>query len=351
MLATASATPLGGSDLGRVARMRSAESASPSLDTLTPGAAQQQGGGNDSLFTVIIAFAANLLIAIAKTVAAMLTASASMVAEAAHSWADTGNEIFLFVAERRSDRGRDARHPMGYGREAYVWSMFAAFGLFTAGAVVSITHGISALRNPEPATDFLIAYLVLGFAFVLEGISFLRALKQSRQQAERYGRSVLGFVASTSDPTLRAVFAEDAAALIGVIIAAAGIAAHQITGSAVPDAIGSILVGLLLGVVALFLMSRNRAFLVGETVRPEVRSAALTALLAREEIDRVTYLHLEFVGPSRLYLVAAVDIVGDQGEQQVARLLRRVEHQLETEDAVEEAVLTLSTPEEESLSA
>ena len=330
--------------------MRSAEAAPSSVDTLTAGAQQQQGG-NDSLFTVIIAFAANLLIAIAKTVAALLTASASMVAEAAHSWADTGNEIFLLVAERRSDRGRDAQHPMGYGREAYVWSMFAAFGLFTAGAVVSITHGITELRNPEPATDFLIAYLVLGFAFVLEGISFLRALRQSRRQAQRYGRSVLGFVAGTSDPTLRAVFAEDAAALIGVLIAAAGIAAHQITGSAVPDAIGSILVGLLLGVVALFLMNRNRAFLVGQTLPPAFRSAVLSILLARAEIERVTYLHLEFVGPSRIYLVAAVDIVGDQGEQQVAHLLRRVEHELESEDAVEEAVLTLSTPEEASLPA
>ena len=330
--------------------MRSAESGPPALNALTAEAGQQQGG-NDSLTTVIVAFAANLLIAIAKTVAALMTASASMVAEAAHSWSDTGNEIFLLVAERRSDRGRDARHPMGYGREAYVWSMFAAFGLFTAGAVVSISHGITELRNPEPAADFVIAYVVLGIAFVLEGISFLRALRQSRRRAQRFGRSVLGFVAGTSDPTLRAVFAEDAAALIGLIIAAAGIAAHQITGSAVPDAIGSILVGLLLGVVALFLMSRNRAFLVGQAVEPEIRSAALTALLAREEIERVTYLHLEFVGPSRLYLVAAVDIVGDQSEQQVAQLLRRVEHQIETEDVVEEAVLTLSTAEEASLAA
>ncbi|MCB8775821.1 cation transporter, partial [Escherichia coli] len=106
---------------------------------------------------------------VAKSIAAALTGSASMTAEAAHSWADAGNEVFLLVADRRSQRPRDNRHPMGYGREAYVWSMFAAFGLFTAGAVVSIMHGIQELLDPEPAGDFLSAYLVLGVAFVLEG--------------------------------------------------------------------------------------------------------------------------------------------------------------------------------------
>ena len=176
------------------------------------------------MITVIVAFVANLLIAIAKTVAASLTASASMVAEAAHSWADTGNEIFLLIAERRSDRQRDTRHPMGYGKEAYVWSMFAAFGLFTAGAVVSISHGISELRNPEPASDFVIAYVVLGIAFVLEGISFAQAFRQTRRNADRLRRRHLAYVLNTSNPTLRAVFFEDAAALVGLLIAFGGIA-------------------------------------------------------------------------------------------------------------------------------
>jgi len=306
-------------------------------------------GGGESLKTVIIAFLANLLIAIAKTVAAVVTGSASMLAEAAHSWADTGNEIFLLVAERKGDRDRDESRPMGYGRESYVWSMFAAFGLFTAGAIVSIWHGITELRDPEPAGDYLVAYIVLGLSFVLEGISFRQALRQSRAAAKDLDRGLAEFVSTTSNPTLRAVFAEDAAALGGIVIAVTGIALHQITGSVVPDAMGSILVGVLLGVVAVFLIDRNRRFLVGEPVRPDVRDRVLRQLLARPDVDRVTYLHLEFIGPSRLYLVAAIDMSGNEREEHLAVRLRGLEHQLEEDDTVEEAVLTLSTPDEASL--
>jgi len=305
--------------------------------------------GGDSIVTVLIAFAANLLIAVAKSVAAALTSSASMLAEAAHSWADTGNEIFLLIAERKSGRGRDEHHPLGFGKEAYVWSMFAAFGLFTAGAVVSISHGISELRNPEPATDYLIAYVVLGLSFVLEGISFAQAFRQTRQKAGRFRRRHFAYVLTTSNPTLRAVFFEDAAALIGLLIAFAGIGLHQITGSPVPDAIGSIAVGVLLAVIAVVLINRNRRFLVGQMVQPEIRNTALQLLLAVPDIERVSYLHLEYVGPERIYLVAAVDLVGDRAEHDVASRLRRIERDLEAKPAIEEAVLTLSTAEEPSL--
>jgi cation diffusion facilitator family transporter len=304
---------------------------------------------NSSLLTVLVAFIANVLIAIAKSVAAAITSSASMLAEAAHSWADAGNEIFLLIADRRSDRGRDSGHPMGFGREAYVWSMFAAFGLFTAGAVVSIWHGIQQLLEPEEASNYLVAYVVLAIAFVLEGISFTQATIQARRLAAAQDRSVPRFVLNTSDPTLRAVFAEDAAALIGITIAFTGVALHQVTGSTTPDAVGSILVGVLLAVVAVFLIDRNRRFLVGEAVRPEVRQRVLRDLLARPDIERITYLHLEFVGPGRLYLVASVDMVGDDVEPSLAVRLRHVERELELEEHIEEAVLTLATPDEVSL--
>ncbi|MBF4579814.1 cation diffusion facilitator family transporter [Frigoribacterium sp. VKM Ac-2530] len=325
-------------------------SAAPPAATEPP---TEPGAGSapkpESTTTVIVAFLANLLIAVAKTVAAFLTGSASMVAESAHSWADTGNEIFLFIADKRGVKQRDDDHPLGYGKETYVWSMFAAFGLFTVGAVVSIQHGISQLGAAEEAEDYLVNYVVLGVAFLLEGTSFLQAFRQARGSARAGQVPTLRFVLRSSNSTLRAVFAEDAAALVGLLIAFLGIFLHQITGSAVFDAVGSILVGVLLGVVALVLVDRNRRFLVGESPSDELETTVLERLLARPEIARVTYLHTEFVGPSRLYLVAAVDMTGDDTEEHVAVALRRVERELEEHDVVEEAVLTLSTPDEPSL--
>src|SRR3954469_6542881 len=192
-------------------------------DTLAGPVPEGQTGGGESTVTVIIAFVANLGIAVAKTVVALLTGSASMLAESAHSWADTGNEIFLLVADRKSRRPPDAAHPFGYGREAYVWSMLAALGLFTAGAVVSVWNGVSALLREEAETSYLWAWIVLGIAFVFEGTSFLQAFRQTRREAEHLDVELFEHALNTSDPTLRAVFAEDSAALIGIVLAALGI--------------------------------------------------------------------------------------------------------------------------------
>lgn len=301
------------------------------------------------MVTVVIAFAMNILIAAAKSVAAALTGSAAMVAEAAHSWADAGNEVFLLIAERRGARGRDRRHPFGHGRETYVWSMFAAFGLFTVGAVVSIMHGISALSDPEPDADYLIGYLVLAISALLEGVSFAQSVRQARAGGRRMSMSPLRFVVRTSNTTLRAVFAEDAAALTGLAIAALGMALHEITGEAFWDALGSILVGCLLAYIAVFLIKRNSEFLVGQVAMPSIRDDMLRRLREHPDIDRVTYLHAEYVGPVQFYLVAAVDIVGDLPEHQLASRLRSLEAQLEEDDVIVEAVLTLSTVDEPSL--
>src|SRR6476659_10850012 len=276
-----------------------------------------RSGGSASATTVGIALGANVLVGVAKSIAAVVTGSASMLAEAAHSWADTGNEVFLLVANRRSDRPPDRAHPLGRGREAYVWSLLAALGLFVAGAAVSVTHGIQELVTPEPATDFIVGYVVLALSFVLEGISFLRSVGQARPTAELFGRDVLEEVMATSDPTLRAVFFEDAAALVGLVIAAVALAAHQVTGSPTPDAVGSILVGLLLGVVAVVLIKRNRQFLVGEEADPRVHAAALQALLEMPDVARVTDLRLEIVGPRVFYVIGYVDLVGDDAESHV----------------------------------
>jgi len=308
------------------------------------------GAGSASLRTVLIALAANLLVAVAKSVAAVVTGSASILAEAAHSWADTGNEIFLLIAYRRSRRPRDHAHPLGYGREAYVWSLLAALGLFVAGAAVSVTHGVQELLHPEPATDFVVGYVVLAVSFVLEGISFLRSVRQARPTAELMQRDLIGAVIGTSDPTLRAVFAEDSAALIGLVIAAFGLGAHQLTGSSTPDAVGSILVGVLLAAVATFLIDRNREFLIGEEAAdPRVRAAAIRTLLAQPEVARVTYLRLEFVGPRLVSVIGDVDLTGDETESNVSVRLRALEAKIDASPAVAGTVLSLSAPDEPSL--
>ena len=298
---------------------------------------------------MLVAFAANLLVAVAKTVAATVTGSASILAEAAHSWADTGNEVFLLVANRRSRRPSDDAHPLGYGREAYVWALLAALGLFVAGAVLSVTHGVQELVRPEPATNFVVGYAVLAVSFVLEGVSFLRSIRQAKPGAQLMERDVIAQVMATSDPTLRAVFAEDSAALIGLVIAAAGLGAHQLTGSAVPDAIGSILVGLLLAAVAIYLIDRNRELLIGEEADPRIRAAVIRSLLKEPEVARVTYLRLEIVGPRIVAVTGDVDLAGDDTESHVAVRLRALEAKLTASPAVAGAVLSLSAPDEPSL--
>src|SRR6185312_10025668 len=180
-----------------------------------------------------------------------------------------------------------------------------------------------------------LAYIVLGVAFLLEGISFTQAIVQARRQARKADTSVFRLVLHTSNTTLRAVVAEDSAALVGLVVAAAGIFVHQVTGNAIWDALGSIVIGVLLGIVALVLIDRNRHFLVGASSTPGIRTRVGQDLLKHAEIARVTYLHLEYIGPGRLFLVAEVDLVGDDAEDEVARQLRRIERELEGHEMIE----------------
>ncbi|MEH3033834.1 MAG: cation transporter [Aeromicrobium erythreum] len=230
-----------------------------------------------------------------------------------------------------------------------MWSLVAAFGLFAAGAVVSVWHGVGELGAEERSTDYLVNYVILGVGLLLEGSSFLQASRQVRGEARRWRMHPLRFVASTSNPTLRAVWFEDASALVGLAIAALGIGLHQATGDAVYDALASIAIGLLLGVVAVFLMRRNMAYLLGVGLTPALQSRVLARVLAHPQVERVTSLHVEYVGPRRLFVVAAVDLVGDDTEDHLAVRLRGVEAELETEPMIEDAVLTLALPDEPAL--
>jgi cation diffusion facilitator family transporter len=331
------------------ASVRAETAARGSHDLLRSVPGPEESGGSESLTTVLVAFGANVVVAVAKSAAALLTGSASLLAEAAHSWADAGNEVFLLIANRRSRRPPDLAHPFGHGREAYVWSLFAALGLFVAGAVVSVTHGIQELLAPEPASHFVIGYIVLGVSFVLEGISFLRSVRQATPEAQSMQRDLIEHVLATSDPTLRAVFAEDAAALTGLVIAAAALAARQLTGSPLPDAAGSMLIGALLAVTAFVLINLNRRFLIGQEADPRVRAAVLQAMLDAPEIARVTYLRLEIVGPRMVSVVGDVDLTGDDTESHLAIRLRALEARISASPAVAGTVLSLSAPDEPTL--
>jgi divalent metal cation (Fe/Co/Zn/Cd) transporter len=186
----------------------------------------------------------------------------------------------------------------------------------------------------------------LAIAFVLEGISFLQALRQLRAEAHRLDRDLLEHALETSDPTTRAVFAEDAAALIGIVIATSGIAMHELTEVAAWDAAGSILIGILLGAVAVLLIDRNRRFLTGESGSADLREAAIARVRQLPGVASVRYLRLEFIGPKQLFLVASVDLTGDDAESSVARRLRRLERELETAPYVVDALLTVSEPDD-----
>jgi cation diffusion facilitator family transporter len=286
---------------------------------------------SESMRTVIVALLANGGIALAKGVAAVITRSSAMFAETVHSVADTGNEVLLLVAHHRGRR-RAVPGRLSRGREAYFWALLAAVGVFVVGAVIAIFQGIHELLHPVEATSFVVAYVVLVVAFVLEAISFSQASRQLQGEAARLDRGLLEHVRLTSDPTTRAVFAEDAAAMVGNVLALVGIALHQITGSVVPDALASIAIGLVLAAVAAFLVERNRDFLVGEEVAPAGKQRIADVVLAWPGVVGVRDLVVTFTGPGEVWVVARVDVDDSLTGAEVEELVAGIERELIARD-------------------
>ena len=251
----------------------------------TPARAQ-----DESLTSVLVALAANTAIAIAKGAAAALTGSPALLAETLHTVADAGNEVFLYVAIRRSRRPADASHPFGYGPERYFWALLAAIGIFIVGGAVSIWDGIRALLNPPELEAFWVGVVVLVVALVLDGISRVVALRQLRVQAARREVSLRELLRESPDPTVVTVYFEDTVDVLGAVLALVALVLHQVTGSAVPDALASIVIGGLLCYLATRLTRRNRELLTNQSVPERYVERMRDRLESQPEIDAVMRL-------------------------------------------------------------
>jgi cation diffusion facilitator family transporter len=302
-----------------------------------------------SLSPVVLAFAIGAAVVVAKTVAAVVTGSASMLAEAMHSWVDAAAEGLLVTSYFMARRPADASHPLGHGRDSYVWSLFASLGMLIVGAEVGVWRGVMQLRSNEAGDDYWFGYLVIAVSLVLEAQSFLQALRFMKVQAAEQNRSVLEHAWKTSDSQLRAVFAEDFVALVTLAIAALGMALHQLTGNVVFDALGSILIGVLMGATGLILINLNRRLLAGMPVTAEQRATILALLRSAPGVTRVTFLFTEFIGPARILLAARVGIAGEHTQGGLGLILRELERDIMTNRHVGQAILTLAAPQEEDL--
>jgi cation diffusion facilitator family transporter len=261
-----------------------------------------------STWTVLLAGAANLAIAVAKLVGGLLSGSAAMLAEAAHSVADTLNEVFLLTALKRSQRPADAQHPFGYGKERYFWSLLAAVGIFVLGAGFSVVHGVRSILDPEELGNLAIAYVVLACAFLFEGVSWLRAVRQLRGEAHRAGRGFAEHLRITPDPTAKTVAFEDTAALLGVMLAAVGVTLHHVTGAGFWDGAASVAIGLLLVGVAFALGQQNMRRLLGEAVNEETQREIGRVIVESPGIDSLMELLTMRMSPDEVLVAARVDL-------------------------------------------
>lgn len=299
----------------------------PGNQAAHPDSEDQEG---ETRGTVYVALAANLVIAVAKVVGGIISGSSALLSEAAHSVADSLNEVFLLTSLRRSHKRPDGKHPFGYGKERYFWSLLAAVGIFVMGGCFSVYQGIQALSSTasEPSGGYLIAILVLVAAGLMEGASLAKALWQVRGEANGAGRPFLKQLRHTEDPALRTVIGEDGAAVTGVLIALAGITAHLVTGDAAWEGAASLGIALLLVYVAYRLGREARGQLIGEALGRRVQREVHTFLTQQPEIDEITALLTMRLGTGSALLAARVDLVGGSDSEEVEEAAVRIKREL-----------------------
>jgi cation diffusion facilitator family transporter len=287
--------------------------------------------GEESTASVLAALAANTTIAISKGAAAALTGSPALFAETLHTVADTANEAILFLAVRSSRRPADAIHPLGYGPDRYFWALIAAIGMFVIGGAVSVWEGIQALLDPPELDAFWVGVAVLVTALVLDSASRFVALRQLRRQATRRGIDVRRLLAESADPTVVTIYFEDTVDVLGAFLALMALILHRVTGSGVPDAIVTVLIGVLLTYVAVRLARRNRHLLANQAV-PERYVVWLREELAAEPgIAGVARIDAVYLGVGEVLVVADVHVTPGLSAEQVSGTILRAQDRIRAE--------------------
>jgi len=287
----------------------------------------RRNGHEDTRRTVIVAGLANLLVGLAKLAAGIMTGSSAMLAEAAHSAADTLDQVFLLTSLRQAERPADRDHPFGHGQERYFWSLLAAFGIFIAGGGFSIFEGLLSLSSKHSESP-LIAYAALAVAFVAEGTSFCRAFWQVRGEARSRHKEILDHVESSPDITVKVALFEDSVAMVGLILAALGVGLRQLTGSPVWDGGASIAIGVLLVVVAVKLGLDSKDLLIGRAASPEMEQVIREEIESRPGVNELLELLTMHMGPDSLIVAARVALNDDLGADETEDLADEVDRRL-----------------------
>ncbi|MGI5283810.1 cation diffusion facilitator family transporter [Nonomuraea polychroma] len=275
---------------------------------------------------IVAALTANLAIAVGKFVAAAFTGSSSMLAEGIHSVADSGNQVLLLIGGKRAQRASTREHPFGYGRERYFYAFVVAVVLFTIGAAFSLYEGYEKLTHPHPLTSPAWAFGVLIFAIGAETLSFRTAIKESN--AVRGNQSWWAFIRRSKSPELPVILLEDLGALFGLIFALFGVTMAVVTGDPVWDAIGTLMIGVLLAIIAVVLAIETKSLLVGEGASPEVEDQIRHALESAPEVDRIIHMRTLHLGPEELLVGAKIAVSHDETASEVARGIDEAERRI-----------------------
>ncbi|MBA3354411.1 MAG: cation transporter [Pyrinomonadaceae bacterium] len=282
------------------------------------------------MLAVLGALFANGIITILKFIAAVITGSSGMMAEALHSFADTTNQVFLLLGLRFYKRPASGKHPFGYGKERFFWSFIAAIFIFGVGATYAIYEGVAKLRHPHPPENLKWAYWVLAISFVLEAGSICLAIYQEVKEAHHEGLTFFAYLRESKDPTAKTVIFEDSAALLGIVIAGIGIyLTDHHTGpgdGAYWDGLASIVIGLVLAVVAFVLARSSRGLLLGEAANPKTVSAIKQAIESHPNVVKVVELLTMHLAPKQILINAHVNLNDELVTGDIVQTIEEVEH-------------------------